>query len=802
MSRLRLRWNGTSPWRAWEWLREARLRLADDQQHLRRQRAAQQAQLTHIDREIEELRRRLAAASARIRLLGQDGAADWLAETAPKLSPSPELSAKSFRREAAAAAETAWGQETTVQEPPADAPMPSPRLGDRLVLDGHLSAEQLTAAIERQQAFGGRLGDILIEMGLVTAETLIPYISSSSQKARLGDMLLQSGLLTQQQLDKALAFQRKSGGMLGDILLSLRFVEPEALYRIIANQNRIGRVGATVNVDTEVKLPESVAREFGAVIIHEYPNRYLIAVSDPLNDERREALEAMLALPVEQVLASKGEMELFWAEAYNSEMLRESTMKLAEEQPHNSASTTFTRAQLAFIAAAGALFAAGLVWRPLASLIVLNLLIQLFYVLMTVFKFNIIMLGSRTNAQYRFTEQQISNLNERDLPVYTILVPMYKESSVIPHLIGNLERLDYPKAKLDVRLLVERDDTEAIELLHNMRLPFYYTVLILPDSLPKTKPKACNYGLIRARGEYVVIYDAEDRPDRDQLKKVILTFDACPDNYACIQAKLNYFNSRQNWLTRWFTQEYSMWFELLLPGIMKLDVPIPLGGTSNHFKTSVLKEMGAWDPYNVTEDADLGIRLYKAGYKTAIVDSRTWEEANSRVGNWIRQRSRWVKGYMQTWLVHMRNPVRLFRELGWKGFLGFQIMILATPLLPLLNPIFWLTMVLWFGWELGFIPTFYPGALYYVSNVELYLGNFFFIYSNIAGIYWVTNALEQSKDHKLSYNLVRSALLSPIYWVLMSIAAVKAAWQLVTKPFYWEKTTHGLSGDHGAPHAK
>ncbi len=208
-------------------------------------------------------------------------------------------------------------------------------------------------------------------------------------------------------------------------------------------------------------------------------------------------------------------------------------------------------------------------------------------------------------------------MDERDLPIYTILVPMYKEAQVIPHLISNLENLDYPKAKLDVRLLIEEDDIETRELLESMDLPFYYTTLIVPDSLPKTKPKACNYGLIRARGEFVVIYDAEDRPDPDQLKKVIATFRKCPEEFACIQAKLNYFNSSQNWLTRWFTQEYSMWFELLLPGIMKLDVPIPLGGTSNHFKLSVLKELNAWDPYNVTEDADLGIRLYKHGYKTA-----------------------------------------------------------------------------------------------------------------------------------------------------------------------------------------
>jgi cellulose synthase/poly-beta-1,6-N-acetylglucosamine synthase-like glycosyltransferase len=776
---LRLKLNGTSPWVAKQLLRDARRKLADNQERLKHQRHTQKSQMKQMDWELEELRRRLAAAQARSRLLRQTQAREWIAQSVPetmeegrKTSAPPPSSAAS--------------------QPASRVAAPRPRLGDALINHGHLTQEQLDEAIARQEEFGGRLGDILIEMGYVTAEILIPYFSSPSQKSRLGDMLLQSGLLTQMQLDKALAFQRKSGGMLGDILLSLRFLEPEDLYRIIANQNQIGRVGNTVNVDSGAKLAESLAREYGVVIIHQYSNRFLVAVNDPLTTERKQELEQILELPVEQVLASKNEMELFWGEAYNREMLHESTMKLATEQPHNSASRTFTRPQLISAAVAGLILGAFLIWEPLATLIALNVGVQIFYFFMTLFKFAIIMYGSRSGSQYRFTEQDIANIDERDLPVYTILVPMYKESEVIPHLIGNLEKLDYPKAKLDVRLLIEKDDVEAQTLLQRLRLPPYYTVLVVPDSLPKTKPKACNFGIIRARGKYVVIYDAEDRPDPDQLKKVYLTFKACGEETACVQAKLNYFNSEQNLLTRWFTQEYSMWFELLLPGIMKLDVPIPLGGTSNHFKTDILKELNAWDPYNVTEDADLGVRLYKEGYKTAIVDSRTWEEANSRFGNWIRQRSRWIKGYMQTWLVHMRNPHKLVKEIGIKGFLGFQVMVLATPVIPLINPIYWIMIVLWYGWRADFIPQFFPGIIYYLSAMELYLANFFFIFSNIAGVYWVIHDMENKKQNFVSYRLVKYALLTPLYWAMMSIAAYKAAWQLVTKPFYWEKTVHGL----------
>ncbi|OAB37702.1 glycosyl transferase [Paenibacillus macquariensis subsp. defensor] len=667
------------------------------------------------------------------------------------------------------------------------------RMGEMLVSRGIITAAQLEHVILSQKQYGGRLGDILVDMGFVTSEQMIKEMSDARPKERLGEMLVRSEYITQEQLERALSFQAKSGGMLGDILLSLQMLEPEELYRAVATQNQIGRLGEEIDLNVPFKLPEQWAQDNGVIVVHQYLNRYLVAVGDPIPVERYAELEELLEMPFEQVLATKEELEHLFSSNYGNEMLKQSTSKLKEQQPENSASTTFTFGQIMMFAIVSLSIIVGLIWNVWGTILVVNLLIQLFYFIMTVFKFAIIYLGSRTNSQLRFTPEEIAALDEKSLPIYTILVPMYKEAGVIPHLIRNLERLDYPKAKLDVRLLIEDDDIETKELLSSMNLPAYYTTLVVPDSLPKTKPKACNYGLIRARGEYAVIYDAEDQPDADQLKKVMAAFNSLPEEYVCIQAKLNYFNSSQNLLTRWFTQEYSMWFELLLPGIMKLDMPVPLGGTSNHFKVSVLKDINAWDPYNVTEDADLGIRLYKSGYKTAIIDSRTWEEANSQVGNWIRQRSRWIKGYMQTWLVHMRNPLKLIKEIGLKGFLGFQVMILATPLLPLLNPIFWVMILLWFGWEAEFIPKLFPGYLYYLAGAEFYVANFLFIFSNVAGVYWVINDMEEKGEKRFSFSLVKYGLTIPLYWVLMSIAAIKAAWQLITKPFYWEKTVHGLT---------
>ncbi|HEY8598322.1 MAG TPA: glycosyltransferase family 2 protein, partial [Thermomicrobiales bacterium] len=368
----------------------------------------------------------------------------------------------------------------------------------------------------------------------------------------------------------------------------------------------------------------------------------------------------------------------------------------------------------------------------------------------------------------------------------TILVPLYREAVVIPQLTRAIAALDWPKSKLDVRLLLEEDDLETIQAARAARLPAYFTFVIVPKDGPRGKPKACNYGLAHARGEYVVIYDAEDIPQPDQLRKAYVAFRSAGPALGCVQSRLNFYNPEQNLLTRWFTAEYSMWFDLLLPGLQRTSAPIPLGGTSNHFRRAVLAELGAWDPHNVTEDADLGVRLFKRGFRTAVIDSTTFEEANPRLGNWIRQRSRWIKGYAQTWLVHMRHPIRLWRALGPGGFLSFQFLIGGTVLVLLLNPLFWALTLLWFVSFWSLIERLFPGPIYYIAVIALYFGNFAFIALSVAG------AL--ARGH---YRLVKYSLLSPFYWVLMSIAAWKGVLQLLYRPHYWEKTQHGLAPTHG-----
>jgi cellulose synthase/poly-beta-1,6-N-acetylglucosamine synthase-like glycosyltransferase len=231
-----------------------------------------------------------------------------------------------------------------------------------------------------------------------------------------------------------------------------------------------------------------------------------------------------------------------------------------------------------------------------------------------------------------------------------------------------------------------------------------------------------------------------------------------------------------------FTLDYSLWFDLVLPGLERFNIPIPLGGTSNHFKIEVLRELRGWDPFNVTEDADLGIRLYTKGYRVAIVDSTTFEEASCHAGNWIRQRSRWLKGYMQTLLVHTRQPLQLIRLTGLRGFLGFVFFIGGTVLSALFNPVFWLIYFVWLVVATSGFDVVFPQYLLFISLFNLLAGNGAFIFlSMIAPLRrgWL--------------KLIPFSLTAFGYWVLISIAAYKALWQLIRSPFYWEKTHHGLS---------
>jgi cellulose synthase/poly-beta-1,6-N-acetylglucosamine synthase-like glycosyltransferase len=249
----------------------------------------------------------------------------------------------------------------------------------------------------------------------------------------------------------------------------------------------------------------------------------------------------------------------------------------------------------------------------------------------------------------------------------------------------------------------------------------------------------------------------------------------------CLQSRLNFYNPRQNLITRLFTAEYSAWFDLSLPGLSAADAVIPLGGTSNHFVTRKLKDLLGWDAFNVTEDCDLGIRIQRAGYRTRMLHTTTWEEACSRIRFWIPQRTRWIKGYIQTYLVHMRHPLQLMSELGVAKFLHFQVVVGYNTLATLLNPLFWFLAILWFLFRIESLTSLFPGPVFAMGVTCLFVGNFAFVYLGMIGCY-----------RRRYWDLVGYALLVPFYWMLMSYSGWRAFFQFFSDPFKWEKTRHGL----------
>lgn len=449
----------------------------------------------------------------------------------------------------------------------------------------------------------------------------------------------------------------------------------------------------------------------------------------------------------------------------------------------HSALDTFILWQKVFIIGLILVFIIGLIFNPLLTGIIFLATISILYFIDAVFSLVLVLRSLINPPEIISTEKELLALDDKMLPSYSVFCPLYKEAHILPHFVEAIGKMEWPKDKLEVLLLLEENDQETIDVARSMNLPDFIKIIVVPHSFPKTKPKACNYGICFARGEYIVVYDAEDIPDPWQLKKAYLGFMKSNPNVLCLQAKLNYFNPNQNILTRLFTAEYSLWFDISLPGLQSINTSIPLGGTSNHFRTKDLIKLKGWDPFNVTEDCDLGIRLFMQGFKTAIIDSVTLEEANSNFKNWLRQRSRWIKGYMQTYLVHMRNPLNFLKKNGIHAFI-FQLVVGGKISSMVINPILWITTIAYFtlnAYVGDIISALFPTWIFYIAVASLVFGNFLFIFYYMIGC--------AKRGH---YQIIKYVFFIPLYWVMVSISAAIAAYQLFVKPHYWEKTNHGL----------
>ncbi|MEM9262147.1 MAG: glycosyltransferase family 2 protein [Pseudomonadota bacterium] len=459
---------------------------------------------------------------------------------------------------------------------------------------------------------------------------------------------------------------------------------------------------------------------------------------------------------------------------------------LAESDPINSAAQLFSKRQIFFLSISAIAIISLLITFPVPIIIAFNIIVTSYFLIAIVFR---LFLASRPLKDSKAgplpgdASPLYNEHNEEDcLPVVSILLPLFREASSLPSLFAAISKLDYPPEKMDVKLIIEEEDEATIAAAESLHLFEKWDVVTVPPSHPQTKPKACNYALAFAKGELTVIYDAEDEPEPDQLRKAAAVFASDDDNLICVQARLNFYNAHENWLTRLFALEYALWFDNLLPALIDLGAPIPLGGTSNFFRTQKLMEIGAWDPFNVTEDADLGLRIARKGYTVKIIDSTTFEEANCRLINWIRQRSRWMKGYLQTWIVDLRQPARGRDGSRAKGLASSQMFIAATAISALINPVLWGLFFYWLLTKSTYIGLIFPEPLLSFNLFALLFGNALFIYLAMT-------APVRRGWHELS----PWALLAPFYLWLASLAAYIGLWQLVTRPSYWEKTDHGIS---------
>ena len=626
--------------------------------------------------------------------------------------------------------------------------------------------------------------------GFAEARPVFNGALSSKQGSLIGELAVDAGMIGQEAVQSLLALQRRWGTRLGEIMVSTDKVCPADVARLVAAQSGVRYVDLKLepadptlayDADLDFYIAERclpwrwVGRE--TVYVAADPHRARAAIAE------REGR----ACPI--LVASPRDINRALQVRFHDALNERACFDLSRETPESSASRRLSPSQLWTMMAFAALLLF-FFWRaPAYTAVTINVAFGLCFLAVAALKCLSIfigLLGARTQDELAY--ERSAPMRDTDLPVYTILVPLFREVAVLPILADALRKLDYPASKLDIKLIFEEIDVETWEAAKALRLPGNFEFIRVPHSLPLTKPKACNFALPFVRGEFLVVYDAEDLPASDQLKRAIAAFRLGDGKLACVQAQLNYYNCFENWLTRQFSLEYAAYFDLLLPTLAKLGMPIPLGGTSTHFRTALLRAAGAWDPFNVTEDADLGMRFALLGLRTGIIRSTTHEEANCRVDNWLRQRSRWIKGWVQTYLVRMRHPVRLYRALGLKGFLGFQIVIGGFSLSSLVHPVFYLSAILAFVTSQGL-----PGAgmsLHLQEGTAIALFDILVLVSgySITILAGMTAAAARGLQP-----LILSALTMPAYWLLISLGAYKAMFQFVVRPFYWEKTVHGLS---------
>ncbi len=602
---------------------------------------------------------------------------------------------------------------------------------------------------------------------------------------RLACVLHSASVLSLEQLEHAADEARRCNASLGSVLLAQGLVAQNDYYDILARITGLARLSRQELLSGLSGLtPDEAAKavQSGMVPIAGGDGDFQLFASD---DPDPSSLRAGHDGPITALVAPDELMEAVET-VHGAAFAARASQYLACRAPEFCARQRITKAQSVFLLLGASGVAAALSLAQILTLTAAKVMFGAFFLASSIWRLGALIHWRRMKDRDQPEPLQPDNAA---LPVYTILVPLYREAAILPHLVKALGNIDYPAHKLDIKLLLEENDAQSLEAVRNLTLPAWFKVIVVPRGAPQTKPRALNYGLHFARGAFLAVYDAEDAPERDQLRKAVATFTMAPSDIACLQASLNFYNANENWITRQFAIEYAALFDLLLPVLSALRLPLPLGGTSNHFRADALRAVLGWDAWNMTEDADLGLRLARKGWRVAMLASTTYEEANGQLGSWIRQRSRWAKGWLQTWLVHMRSPAVLWREVGGARFIFIQLLLAGITVSNLVHPIFYLTLLADF-------------AVYATKGVVLTPFTILGVVVLVTGYGSLCLTGYLALGARAGLKKLRRCLVSmPFYWLLASLGTWRAMWHFIRKPFYWDKTEHAVSACFAAPQA-
>lgn len=601
--------------------------------------------------------------------------------------------------------------------------------------------------------------------------------------APIGRLLVDKGKIAQSDLVHALNLQGHIDAPLGDIMISEGLISKRDVLSALEVQCRAE--GANLELDPPAPemaamLPAAMCLRHNVVPWKQEGRTLYVATSSPSDFIHLRKALGRKGLTLFPVIVDELQIQDHLSRLYGSELAQKASVRVPAAESCRSWAAQGKQRSL-WASAVCLVIVALLVWAPMWTFTIAVLWAVLTLTMTTTMKAAAFAAQLCKKNPTRADNFSLHSAKFR-LPRVSVLVPLLKEKEIAGQLIKRLSLLTYPKSLLNVVLVLEEGDALTRETIARTELPDWMSVIEVPGVGDlTTKPRALNYALDFCRGSIIGVWDAEDWPEADQIERVVSRFNEAPENVVCLQGILDYYNSRANWLSRCFTIEYATWWRVILPGIAKLGLVIPLGGTTLFFRRDALEQLGGWDAHNVTEDADLGVRLARHGFVTELLPTVTHEEATSRAWPWVRQRSRWLKGFMITYFVHMRHPIQLLRDLGLKRFLGLQTIFLATFSQFAAAPLLW---------------SFWLPLTGVTHPVETTLGSYaiwilmgIFIFSELLGIAMGLFAVS-GRSHRHLMLFVPTMMF---YFTLGALASYKALWEMVRAPFFWDKTQHGMT---------